>query len=155
MNARFLAAAACLLLTAPAAAQSIAGEWDAAMNTPGGVRPFKILFVVDGDKVTGTVKRTAGDVPLTGSLKGDTVGFSYTIDYNGNALVMTVIARVAGDSLKGIVDFGGNAQDEFWAARVPAVRKIPEPAEQPPDAGKGIFQGSPPCDTRESGSPRS
>ena len=31
-----------------AGAQSVSGEWDASMNTPGGPRPFKILFVQEG-----------------------------------------------------------------------------------------------------------
>jgi len=112
-------------LPAEAAAQSIAGEWDASMNTPGGVRTFRIVFAVKGDKVTGTVKRQAGDVPLTGTIKGDTLRFSYTIAYNDNALVLTVIAAVRGDSLQGIVDFGGAAQDDFSAKRVSGSGRPP------------------------------
>ena len=131
MKTHFLAAFfACAVLTTAAAAQSVAGEWDAAINTPGGVRPFKIIFQVDGEKLTGTVKRPAGDVPLAGLVKGDTVQFSYTIDYNGNALVLTVIATATGDSLKGFVDFGGVSQDEFWAKRAAGPPKAP-PALEP------------------------
>lgn len=100
-----------------ASAPTIAGEWDASMNTPGGVRNFKIVFQVAGDTVTGTVKRTMGDASLTGRIKGDTLTFSYTIDYNGNPLTLTMTAMVTGDSMKGIVDFGGAAQDDFWAKR--------------------------------------
>lgn len=104
-------------LAAPASAQSIAGEWDATMNTPGGARTFKILFQVDGDKLTGTVKRQAGDVPLTGTIKDSLVTFSYTVDYNGNPLTLTMTATVKGDSMTGTVDFAGAAQDEFSAKR--------------------------------------
>ena len=104
-------------LTTTGAAQSIAGEWDASMNTPGGVRNFKIVFQVSGDTLTGTVKRPAGDVPLTGTIKGNVVKFSYTIDYNGNDLVLTMTATLDGDTMKGTVDFGGNGEDEFSAKR--------------------------------------
>jgi hypothetical protein len=104
-------------LASSATAQSIAGEWDATMNTPGGARTFKILFQVDGDKLTGTVKRQAGDVPLTGTIKDSLVTFSYTVDYNGNALTVTMTAKVTGDSMKGTVDFAGAGQDEFSAKR--------------------------------------
>lgn len=100
-----------------AVAQSIAGVWDASINTPGGVREFKIVFQVDSGKVTGTVKRPAGDVPLTGTITGNALTFSYTIDYNGNALTLTMVATVDGDSMKGTVDFGGAAQDDFAAKR--------------------------------------
>jgi len=103
----------------PAAAQSAAGEWNAQMNTPGGVREFKVLIQVTGDSLSGTVKRPAGDVPLSGRIKGDQVTFAYTIDYGGNALVLTVTATLAGDAMKGSIDFGGNAQESFSATRQP------------------------------------
>ncbi len=109
------------LLAAPASAQSIAGEWDATMNTPGGVRNFKIAFQVDGEKLSGTVKRQAGDVPLAGTIKDSLVTFRYTVDYNGNPLTLTMSATLKGDAMKGTVDFGGAAQDEFSAKRASAA----------------------------------
>ena len=103
----------------PAAAQSVAGEWNASMNTPGGTREFKVLLQVKGDSLSGTVKRPAGDVPLQGTVKGDVVTFSYVIDYGGNALTLTVIATVTGDAMKGTIDLGGNATEAFSATRAP------------------------------------
>ncbi|HEU5219117.1 MAG TPA: hypothetical protein VFU23_10690 [Gemmatimonadales bacterium] len=103
-----------------AAAQSITGTWDATMSTPGGVRNFKIDFQVHGDTVTGTVHRPTGEeVPLKGAIKGKDLRFSYTINYNGNDLVMTMTVTVEGDTMKGTVDFGGNGEDEFSAKRAP------------------------------------
>jgi hypothetical protein len=104
-------------LTTQTAAQSVAGEWDAAFNTPGGMRTFQLVFQVEGEQVTGTVKRQAGEVSLVGTVKGDTLSFSYTILYNENPLVLTITAKVRGDSLTGVVDFGGAAQEAFWAKR--------------------------------------
>ena len=106
-------------MSTAAAAQSIAGSWDASMSTPGGVRKFTIEFQVSGDTLTGTVHRAAGDVPLRGTIKGNLVKFSYTINYNGNDLTLTMTATVDGDTMKGTVDFGGAAEDEFSATRVP------------------------------------
>jgi len=120
-----LAVLSCGALTGPVAAQSIAGEWDATMSTPGGVRNFKIVFQVTGDKLTGTVKRQAGDVPLVGIQKGDTVSFSYVITYNDHPLEITINTIVAGDTMKGTVDFGGVAQDEFSAKRATASPRAP------------------------------
>ena len=68
---------------AAAAAQSVTGDWDASMNTPGGTRNFRLILKQDGEKLTGTVKREAGDVPLDGTVTGNTVKFSYSIAYNG------------------------------------------------------------------------
>ncbi len=112
-------------LTTALSAQSITGEWDASINTPGGARSFKIVFQVNGDTLTGTVKREAGDVPLFGTVKEGAVRFSYTVNYNGNPLELTITATVAGDSMKGTVDFAGAAEDEFWAKRATAPRPPP------------------------------
>ncbi len=95
---------------------SVAGEWDFAMNTPGGVRPFKVIFKVDGEKLSGTVKRTSGDVALQGTIKGEAISFTYTVDYNGNALTLGFDGKVTGDAMGGTVSFGGQA-DDAWSAK--------------------------------------
>ncbi len=113
-------AVALLAFTRVASAQSVTGEWDALMSTPGGARPSKIVFKQDGEKLTGTVKREAGDVALQGSVKGTAVQFTYTVDYNGNALVLSIAATLSGNSMKGTVSFGGQAEDEWSATRATA-----------------------------------
>lgn len=115
-----------LAAPAPAAAQSIAGEWEASMETPGGTMSVsKVTFKVDGQKVTGTVKRAAGDAPLTGTIVGDTLRFAYTIEYNGNAFGMAVVALVTGNTMRGNISFGGQAEAAWTAARVPAPEQRP------------------------------
>lgn len=104
---------------AQAAPTSVAGDWNASMNTPGGVRPMKLVLTVDGETLTGVVKREAGDVPLKGTVKGNVVTFTYSVDYNGNALALTVTMTVAGDAMQGTVSFGGQAEDVFTATRAP------------------------------------
>lgn len=126
MKSMLLAVAlTCCALTANAEAQSVAGEWDASMSTPGGVRTFKILFQADGDKLTGTVKRPAGDVSLIGTQKADTVTFTYVITYNDHPLEITIFTIVTGDTMKGTADFGGAGQDEFSAKRAAPPRAPP------------------------------
>ena len=99
-------------------APSVAGDWNATMNTPGGARPMKLVLKVDGEKLTGVVKRDAGDVPLEGTVKGNVVTFTYTVMYNDNALALTVTMTVSGDTMKGRVSFAGQAEDDFTASRV-------------------------------------
>ena len=97
---------------------SVAGEWEGTFNTPGGSRPFKVVFNVDGEKLTGTAKRPSGDVPLTGAIKGDKINFSYTITYGENALTLMFDGTVTGDAMGGNLSFGGNAEDSWTAKRV-------------------------------------
>lgn len=97
---------------------SVAGEWEGTFNTPGGARPFKAVFSVEGEKLTGTVKRPTGDVPLTGTIKGEDISFSYTITYGENTLTLFFTGKVSGDSMSGNISFGGNADDSWSAKRV-------------------------------------
>lgn len=122
MRTLVLAFALLFIAAVPSAsAQSVAGEWNASMNTPGGTREFKIIFVVKGDSLAGTVKRTSGDVPLSGTIKGNDVNFSYTIEYGGNPLTLTVAATLSGDTMKGSIDLGGGSTEEFSARKAAAA----------------------------------
>ncbi len=101
---------------------TVAGEWDGSFNSPGGERPLKLVFKVEGEKLTGVAKRSTGDLPLEGTVKGSDISFSYTVNYNGNALTMFFTGKVTGDSVAGTVSFGGNAEDSWSAKRVPAEK---------------------------------
>ena len=102
------------------AQKTVAGEWDAQFNTPGGPQPLKLILKVDGEKLTGTAKRSRGDVALTGTVKGDDITFAYTIEYNGNAVTLTFTGKVKGDTMSGAVSFNDSASDEWSAKRAAA-----------------------------------
>ncbi len=110
-----------LVLASNVAAQkSVEGEWDGVFNTPGGARPFKFVLKVDGEKLTGTAKRSSGDVPLTGTIRGSDINFSYTINYNGNAVTLTYTGKVNGDSMSGTLMFNETDGGEWSAKRTAA-----------------------------------
>lgn len=111
-----------LIAVTSAGAQSLSGAWDGSMNTPGGPRPVNLVLVQDGEKLSGTVKRPTGDVPLEGTVKGTEVKFRYMINYGGNPIAMAVTATLsaAGD-MKGSVDIAGQVQEEFTAKRAAAT----------------------------------
>jgi hypothetical protein len=123
-----LAAALCssaALAQATPARDSVAGLWNASMETPGGTSSFQLDLKLRGDTLSGTVKRARGDVPLSGSVKGNVVDFSYSIDYNGNPFTLSVHATVSGDAMTGTVDLGGNGEEPFSAKRAAATRPSP------------------------------
>ncbi|MDZ7632717.1 MAG: hypothetical protein U5K74_15610 [Gemmatimonadaceae bacterium] len=107
-----------LVAATTAAAQSVSGEWDGSMNTPGGPRPIRVFLKQDGEKLTGTVKRESGDVPLQGTIVGNAVKFSYSILYGGNPIAMAISATLAGEEMKGQVDIASQVQEAFTAKRV-------------------------------------
>ena len=108
--------------TSASAQKSVAGEWEATFNTPGGPQPLRLILKVDGEKLTGTAKRSRGDVPLTGTIKGDDITFAYTIDYNGNPVTISFTGKVKGDTMGGTVSFNENATDE-WSAKRSATKQ--------------------------------
>lgn len=142
MHHRITLLAGCLALVGlPLSAQGVSGTWDAQMNTPGGVIDFQLVFKTSADTLTGKVVHQGGETPLKGTVKGDTVRFSYTIDYGGEPLVISMAAQVKGDSIKGSVDFNGNGQDQFWAARHKGSADAAGPGSVPverPKAEQGV-----------------
>jgi len=121
MKKLLLTIAMSLTALTTAAAQSVAGEWDASMNTPGGPRPFKVIFVQSGETLTGTVKRATGDVPLEGTIKGTAVKFRYMINYNGSPIAMEVTSTLSGNDMKGQVEIASQMQEAFVATRAGAA----------------------------------
>jgi len=132
MRKFLVSAALSLCALVGAGAQSVSGEWDASMNTPGGARTFKIVFTQDGETLTGTVKRPSGDVPLEGTVKGSEVKFRYMINYGGNPIAMAMTATLAGNEMKGSVDIAGQMQDEFTARRAAAAPPMADPGARAP-----------------------
>ena len=120
-----LLAAAMMLVSHPAAAQSkatqaksIAGTWNATVKLPNGGGNPTITFAVKGDSVSGSVKRASGEsFPLKGTIKGKDLTYSYSIPGESQEILVTVKAKVMGDSLSGTMDFGGRATGELTAKR--------------------------------------
>jgi hypothetical protein len=124
MRAVLSVIAGLLLVSSAAAAQSksIAGTWNATVTMANGGGNPTLTFTVKGDSVTGTVKRpaTGESFPLTGTIKGKDLTYRYTVTVDGKPMLVTVKAKVAGDSLSGTMDFGGQGTGQIRAARAPA-----------------------------------
>ena len=64
----------------------------------------------------------ANVVSVKGTVKGNTLNFSYTVDYNGNNITLIFTGKVTGDAINGSVSFGGQADDEWSAKRTPPAK---------------------------------
>jgi hypothetical protein len=72
----------------------------------------------DGEKLTGHYSGQLGESDLTGSVKGQDVVFTFTVDTQGFTLKCTYTGKVESNaSLKGMVDLGGLAGGTFVAKR--------------------------------------
>jgi hypothetical protein len=129
MNIRKLVFAATLALLAlpAAAADGVAGRWNASVSTPQGPFAMVFEFAVDGGKLTGTLQNEFfGSIPLeNGTVKGNDVAFKLTIAIEGapEPIKINYTGTVNGDELaltskfEGTPPGGGPAEQSLTATR--------------------------------------
>jgi hypothetical protein len=109
---------AALLTASPSFAQTnVAGDWNFTIVSPQGTNTTKVTLKQDGEKVSGAFKGQAGELPLDGTLTGDELKFTFTVQFQGQPLPITLTGKVAGASIAGKADYGGFAEGEFTAKR--------------------------------------
>ncbi len=99
------------------------GAWDVIMNTPQGAQNFRAELMVEGETLKGQLKRgnAPQGLPVTGTAKGKEVSFSYSVKFQEMDMKITMTGTIEGDAVKGMVDFGGLAQDEWSGKRASAT----------------------------------
>ena len=74
----------------------ISGQWTSTFSTQIGDQHYTYTFKVDGEKLTGTAKSDNGQSELTkGSVKGDEVTFTESLDFQGMPLVIVYTGKIA------------------------------------------------------------
>jgi hypothetical protein len=92
------------------------------INSPQGANTSLVVFKQDGDKVSGVLKGRGGELPFEGgTLTGNDLKFSFTINTQGMALPITLTGKVEGDTMTGKADFGGFAEGDWTAKRASAT----------------------------------
>jgi hypothetical protein len=113
----------CALLLPAFAASAVAadlnGKWKGDLQTPdGNSLEIKMVFKVDGGKLTGTVTNTYGEEQITdGTVKGDDI--SFVILAGGGQFKLVYKGKVDGDQLKFTVTIGDMGDGQMIAKRVP------------------------------------
>ncbi|HSS82890.1 MAG TPA: hypothetical protein VLL30_03830, partial [Reyranella sp.] len=112
-----------LLTASPVFAQTnITGDWDVTVVSPQGPNTTPVTFKQEGDKVSGVFKGAQGELPFDGgSMTGNDLKFTFTINFQGNSLPITLTGKVDGATMAGAADFGGFASGEWSAKRSAAT----------------------------------
>lgn len=98
------------------AALDITGAWDMSIDTPQGQMTLTVTFKQEGEKVTGTQASPMGEVPLEGTLVGNELKYTITIDMQGQAATVSFGAKIEGDSMTGVYEFAGMGSGA-WTAK--------------------------------------
>lgn len=121
MKARLflLAIGLALVFIASAQASDITGKWTAQVPGRGGqTRETTFNFMVDGEKLTGTMTGPQGDIQLAdGKIKGDEVSFTVTLSFGGNDLKFIYKGKVSGDEIKFTRQREGADQSQEFTAK--------------------------------------
>ena len=104
------------------AALSLTGKWTMAIDIQGTTATPTLELVQEGEKITGNYAGRYGKFPVTGTLKGRALVFSFTMNAEGTEVLMTFKGEVAADfqSMKGEADMAGAGEASWSARRAPA-----------------------------------
>ena len=111
--------AAGLLTSAQLGAQAtnVTGEWLFNVTTDQGGGTPTITFKQDGEKLTGKYAGQLGNADLTGTVKGNAIKFTFTIDAQGQQAPVNYEGTVEKNTMKGKLDIGGMVSGTFTATK--------------------------------------
>lgn len=96
---------------------NITGEWAFTVQTDQGGGTPTITFKQDGEKLTGKYNGQLGAADLTGTVKGNAVNFTFTIDVQGQMAPVSYAGTVEKTTMKGTLDIGGMVNGTFTATK--------------------------------------
>jgi len=106
------------VVPAVASAQTnLSGVWEVTMTTPQGDNTVDVSFKQEGEALTGELTSPLGVAAFKGSLIKDALTVVANIDVQGTAVELTFNAKVTGDTLAGMVNFGGLGEAPFSGKR--------------------------------------
>ena len=129
---------------------NVTGDWDVTINSPQGANTVLVTFKQDGEKVSGIFKSPQGELPFEGgSIVGSDLKFAFTINVQGNSIIISMNGKVDGAAMSGKADFGGFGEGEWTAKRATttaaaapaAPPAAPAPAAAPAAAGSATGAG--------------
>ena len=98
-------------------AANITGEWAFSVTTDQGSGTPTITFKQDGEKLTGKYAGQLGAADLTGTIKGNDVKFTFTLDVQGQQAPVSYEGTVEKNTMKGKMDIGGMVSGTFTATK--------------------------------------
>jgi hypothetical protein len=106
-----------LLAVVLAQSANVTGEWTFTVTTDQGSGTPSMTFKQDGEKLTGKYNGQFGTADLTGTVKGNAIEFTFTIDVQGQQAPATYKGTVEKNTMKGSMDIGGMVSGTFTAAK--------------------------------------
>jgi hypothetical protein len=105
----------------PAAAKAtdVTGTWELNVESPMVSRASDAVFTQAGETLGGKMVSPRGEVPLTGTIKGDAVTFGINVNVQGQDLQIDYTGTVTGDTMSGTVVFGSFGDGKWTGKKKP------------------------------------
>lgn len=94
-------------------ATSVAGTWNLKVETQAGTGTPTLVLVQDGEKLTGTYTGRFGKSPITGTIKGNVLEFSFTAAGPMGSAEVGYSGTVDGANVSGTMTMGSMAGGSF------------------------------------------
>jgi hypothetical protein len=117
-----LISASIALAPVPTAPASVAGVWNVTLELGAITGRPTLELKQDGEKITGTYRGRYGASPLEGAVKDNKIGFTVTLNAEGQQSSGDFSGVVDGDSMSGTVEFEGAGEGTWSATRAPAKK---------------------------------
>ena len=95
-------------------ATDVTGEWVFTVTTDQGGGTPTITFKQDGEKLTGKYDGQLGNADLTGTVKGNAITFTFTVDVQGQQAPVTYNGTVEKNTMKGKLDIARDGQRDVY-----------------------------------------
>lgn len=111
-------AAASMRGAAQASKVDVTGKWAFNVETAAGAGTPTMTLKQDGEKLTGHYTGQLGEADLTGTLKGQDIKITFTVDAQGTMINCVYTGTLDGkDGMKGKVELVGLGDGTFTAKR--------------------------------------
>ena len=110
------AAMIAVALSSAALAADISGAWEFTVETSQGSGSPSFDFKQDGEKLTGAYSGMFGKAPISGTVKGDQVEFTFEVP-NVDGKVRYKGTLAGGNRMKGDVEYGDVGKGTFTARK--------------------------------------
>ena len=107
----------CAITITAFAAADVNGKWTATVETDAGSGSPSFVFKQSGEALTGSYAGAFGEAPITGTVKGDDIEFTFKASADGDAVTCKYKGKISGNQIKGTVDLGSVGTGTFTATK--------------------------------------
>lgn len=98
-------------------AAGVSGKWNITVQMGGNAMPLTGMFEQDGETVTGSIATPVGDLPVTGTMVGNSLKLQFTAQTPQGDMAVTMTGELGPEGLSGKSSVPGLGESDWSAKR--------------------------------------